>query len=145
MRTSFTRRACTGQASNQKSKWPLLFTFRRCDRSSSTRGTGHRLGVMPLEDRCVPAGFTVNSLLDTASPPAGVTTLRSAIIAANADHNTDLAHPDTIGFSVAGTIALASQLPAITGAVSIQGPGASGLTVLLWRRPCLSTRRVKPS
>ena len=32
--------------------------------------------------------YTVNSLLD-ANPPAGVTTLRQAITAANDDHNTN--------------------------------------------------------
>jgi len=45
--------------------------------------------MIRLEDRLAPAVFTVNSLLDTATPPAGTTTLRSAIAAANTDHNTD--------------------------------------------------------
>ncbi len=108
------------------------FFHRRPTSKSSGRPTAlRRLAVDRLEDRLVPASvFTVNSLLDTASPPTGVTTLRSAIVAANADHNTDSAHPDIITFSVTGSIALTSALPALTEAVSIQGPGASALTVL---------------
>jgi hypothetical protein len=89
-----------------------------------------RLKLVQLEDRVAPAMFTVNSLLDTATPPAGTTTLRSAITAANADNNSDPAHPDVIGFTVTGTIALAADLPAISGCLSIQGPGVAGLTVL---------------
>jgi hypothetical protein len=89
-----------------------------------------RLDVHRLEDRLAPATFTVNSLLDTASPPAGVTTLRSAILAADADNNTDPAHPDVINFSLSGTIPLTSALTALTGSVSIQGPGATSLSVL---------------
>ena len=68
-----------------------------------------RLGVEPLEDRCVPATFTVNSTADTAAPPAGTVTLRSAITQAEAD-----ATPDTINFaaSLTGqTIALTAALP----------------------------------
>ena len=68
--------------------------------------TRRRLAVDRLEDRLTPAAIVVNSLLDTAAPPAGVATLRSAIAAANADNNADPAHPDVIAFTVAGTIAL---------------------------------------
>ena len=108
-----------------------LFRRRPTSKSSAWPATQRRLAVDRLEDRLVPASvFTVNSLLDTASPPTGVTTLRSAITAANADHNTDSAHPDVITFSVTGSIALTSALPTVTDAVSIQGPGASALTVL---------------
>jgi hypothetical protein len=81
-----------------------------------------------LEDRLALSTYTVNSLLD-ANPPAGAMTLRQAIVAANADGNTDPAHPDVINFSVAGTITLASPLPALTGSVSVQGPGQASLTI----------------
>ncbi len=102
-----------------------------------SRGTARRrrstlLGVEALEDRLVPtsASFTVNSLADLANPGAGVTTLRSALTAAINDHNTNTNIPDVITFSVDGTIALTSALPVISNeAVSIQGPGASALTV----------------
>ena len=108
----------------------LRFHRRRTKKRSGQPGAVARLSMVRLEDRLAPAAFTVNSLLDTASPPSGVTTLRSAIAAANADNNTDPAHPDVIEFSAAGTIALGSALPAITGSLMIQGPGRGNLTVL---------------
>jgi CSLREA domain-containing protein len=82
-----------------------------------------------LEERMVLSTFTVNSLAD-ASPPAGAMTLREAILAANNDTTATAANPDIINFNVSGTIALNSQLPTITGDVTIQGPGASSLTLL---------------
>jgi predicted outer membrane repeat protein len=72
--------------------------------------------------------YTVNSLADI-NPPTGVTTLRQAILAANADTGSSPQHPDIIDFSVSGTISLNAALPAVTGNVSIQGPGASSLTI----------------
>src|SRR5205807_6327419 len=99
-------------------------------RHLSPKQSTRRLAVDRLEDRMVPAAFTVNSLLDTANPPSGVTTFRSAITAANADNNTDPLHPDVIVFTVAGKISLASVLPSISGDLFVQGPGAGNLTVL---------------
>jgi hypothetical protein len=87
-----------------------------------------RVGLEPLESRMVLSTYTVNSLLDV-SPPPGDTTLRQAIIAANNDNNTDPMHPDIINVTVDGTISLSSSLPTLTGSVSIQGPGASSLTI----------------
>jgi hypothetical protein len=112
-----------------------LFNRRRHPSKPHVR---RRLAVGRLEDRLTPSTFTVNSLLDTASPPAGVTTLRSAIAAADADNVTDPTHPDVINFSVTGTIALNSALPNLTDCVAIQGPGASSLTVL---GPGISTQQ----
>ena len=54
------------------------------------------LSVGQMEDRCVPATFVVNSAQDIAAPPPGVVTLRSALLAANADTT-----PDTITFAPA--------------------------------------------
>jgi hypothetical protein len=99
-------------------------------RKSGKRQGQRRLSIDRLDDRLTPSTFNVNSLLDTASPPSGVTTLRSAIAAANADNNADPAHPDVINFSVGGTIAVESGLPPITGSLSVQGPGAGDLTLL---------------
>src|SRR5579883_1259986 len=93
-------------------------------RQRSAARTGRRLGIEVLEDRVVLSTYTVNSLLDV-NPPPGSMTLRQAIQSANADGNTDPLHPDVINFSVAGTITLSSQLQALTGSVSIQGPGRS--------------------
>lgn len=82
----------------------------------------------------------VNSTLDVADGADGLCTLREAITAANTDtasgatageceagSNSD---SDTISLTgVAGTITLASALPNITADVSINGPGASQLTI----------------
>src|SRR5262249_39803647 len=74
-----------------------------------------------LEDRLTPTTYHINSLFDDGS--AG--TLRWAINQANADPD-----PDTIDFRVTGTIRLGgAALPAITGDVTITGPGAANLTV----------------
>jgi hypothetical protein len=80
-----------------------------------------------LEDRCVPATFTVNSTADLAAPPAGTVTLRSAITAANTT-----AGADTINFDAAltgQTITLTATLTAITDQVTITGLGQKALTV----------------
>jgi hypothetical protein len=100
----------------------------RESRSCFRRRGRNRLNLEVLEGRVVLSTYTVNSLLD-ANPPAGVTTLREAIIAANNDHSTNPQNPDIIYFAVDGTIALESALPALTGSVEIEGPGATGLTI----------------
>jgi hypothetical protein len=76
-----------------------------------------------LEDRTVPSkvNLTVTSLADS-----GPGTLRAAILAADAGSHSD---QFTIGFSVAGKIDLQSPLPDLNNSISIQGPGASSLTV----------------
>src|SRR5260370_34676278 len=81
----------------------------------------------PLEDRCVLSTITVNSITDTAAPPAGTVTLRSAITQAEAD-----ATPDTINFaaSLTGqTITLTAALPVLTKGETITGLGATSLLV----------------
>lgn len=84
-----------------------------------------RFRVESLEDRLAPALFTVNTLADENNGiDAGGVSLREAIAAANAT-----AGPDTIDFSVTGTIPLTSALPTITGALDVAGPGAANLTV----------------
>jgi hypothetical protein len=79
-----------------------------------------RLALEPLEDRAVPAPFTVTNLAPTDSG-----SLRQAILDANAT-----AGPDTIVFQpgLSGTITLFGQLN-ITDSVSIEGPGASVISV----------------
>jgi len=74
-----------------------------------------------MEDRVVPSTITVTSLDD-----GGPGTLRAAIVQANGD-----TEPDEITFasSLTGTINLTSALPSLLGTVSIEGPGASSLTV----------------
>jgi predicted outer membrane repeat protein len=65
------------------------------------------------------ATFDVNNTNDS-----GAGSLRQAILDANA-----AVGPDTIMFSVTGTITLASTLPSISEDVTIDGPGASSLTI----------------
>lgn len=73
--------------------------------------------------------FEVNSTADGDDGSCGAAgvgngcTLREAIAASNQDPG------GTIGFAVTGTITLASELPAISGKVKIDGPGAAQLTV----------------
>jgi parallel beta-helix repeat protein len=84
-----------------------------------------RLVVQTLEDRTTPATFVVTSAADS-----GTGTLRDAINFANGS-----AGPDTITFDTAGTFAtpqtidLLTALPNISNELTIQGPGATNLTV----------------
>jgi hypothetical protein len=87
-----------------------------------------RLHLESLEDRCVPATLTVTSPADTATPPAGTVTLRSALVQAETDPG-----PDTITFAPAllgMTLVLdGTALPTLTRGETITGPGASRLTI----------------
>jgi hypothetical protein len=87
-----------------------------------------RLAVVPLEDRCTPATFTVTTVLDNgdnSTPLSG--SLRAAIISANTT-----AGDDTITFNITGTgvqaIALKNELPAITEGVTLDGTTQPGST-----------------
>jgi hypothetical protein len=95
---------------------PTLGTHRR---QRSLRPTTHRPGLEVLEDRCLPSTFTVTNLLDT-----GAGSLRAAVAAANANPGAD-----AIDFATTGTIALTSGQLDITDSLTINGPGASALTV----------------
>lgn len=81
------------------------------------------------------ATITVNALTDAADATAGdgvcetaaangVCTLRAAIQESNAN-----AEPDTINFSVTGTITVASNLPAITAELAINGQSPGSIVV----------------
>ena len=78
-------------------------------------------GPERLEGRVVPAAITVMSPGDS-----GPGSLRAAITQADVDTT-----PDTIMFapSVTGTITLLSALPDLSADITIDGPGASVLTV----------------
>jgi hypothetical protein len=90
--------------------------------------TRTRPGLEPLEGRLVlSTTYTVTTLADVAT--AGQTTLRQAITSADSDGNANPASPDVINFAIIGDIALNSALPAISGALAIEGPGASSLTI----------------
>jgi hypothetical protein len=93
------------------------------------------LGIWAFSSPASAATITVNSLGDPGGPSAtGSCVLRDAITASNTGmpQNGCLAGsaPDTIQFSVTGTIALASTLPTVTGSLTITGPTAApGITI----------------
>ena len=91
-----------------------------------------QLTLERLEDRTVlsssPVVLTVNTWADDPSgPTAGYTTLRDAITQAD----NDPANSYAINFSVSasGTIDLTSPLPDLSNSITLNGPGASNLTV----------------
>jgi titin len=102
---------------------------------------GYRLLVEPLEDRLAPATtFTVNSLGDSNTGIAAthMGTLRWVINQANAGMTGTGTTPDTINFSVAGTISVGNiglgALPALVDEATIDGttaPGWTGIPVVI--------------
>src|SRR5262249_55409763 len=115
--------------------------FRSFSKLRRNQATGPRVRgrflpqIERLEDRRVPA-FLVNTLADTVDADPAVTSLREAILGANANPGAD-----TIQFSVAGTINVLSQLPFLsdpTGGTSILGtsaPGYAGTPVVKLQGP----------
>jgi hypothetical protein len=94
---------------------------------SSKRPTGKaRLALQRLEERAVPATFTVTNIND-----AGVGSLRAAIGLANANPDADIINFDAGIFSTPRTINLANLSGQLTvsNPVTINGPGANLLTV----------------
>jgi CSLREA domain-containing protein len=87
---------------------------------STTSFNTRSLRFEPLEDRRLLAVISVDNLNDS-----GAGSLRAAIDATNLTAGI----PDEITFSVTGTINIASQLPTITDALTITGPGANLLTI----------------
>ena len=85
------------------------------------------VGASPAFAQCAGTSCTVTTSSDDAGGSiANQTTLRDAIAYANANAGT------TVGFSSSlanATIALGAALPAINANVTIDGSGASGLTV----------------
>src|SRR5947209_12948377 len=94
---------------------PPVATFRR----STHRPCTARLGVEALDDRCLPSTFTVTNLLDS-----GAGSLRAAVH--DAEFNPGA---DDIAFAVTGTIGLTSGELLIEDSLTINGSGASALTV----------------
>ena len=85
------------------------------------RAVPTRLSVEHMEDRTVPATFTVHNLAD-----AGAGSLRAAVVAANANPGADV-----IAFtpSLQGTVALTSGELGVTDDLRVDGPGAGRLAV----------------
>ena len=78
-----------------------------------------------LEERVLLSGmtYTVDQTTDTGAGSGNSGDLRYTITQANDNPGS------TIVFAVSGTIALGSELPDLTANVTIEGPGASNLTV----------------
>jgi CSLREA domain-containing protein len=89
----------------------------------------------PVFPKAPAAAILVNSLADGAPANNGQCTLREALLNAIGDNqsgSTDCvagSGPDTITFSVNGTINLTGVLPDISQSLTITGPGANLLTV----------------
>jgi hypothetical protein len=97
----------------------LMLFPRRRSAGSARKPLPVRLNLEPLENRTVPATFSVTTVADS-----GMGSLRQAILDANA-----AAGPDDIDFTVAGTIQLTSgALPALTDQLDIDGSTAPGFT-----------------
>src|SRR5262249_36957165 len=94
---------------------PAVARFRR----SPPRPHLPRLGIEALDDRCLPSTFTVTNLFDSGSG-----SLRQAVSAPNANPRAD-----STAVAVTGTSGLTSGQLDITDSVTINGPGASALTV----------------
>jgi hypothetical protein len=106
--------------------------FSRMIRSSQARTyrlpqSGHyrcgriRLSVEVLEDRNLLSVYTVDGVGDRGQGLGFAGDMRYCITQAQGG--------DTINFAVNGTIDLLSALPTLTRGISIQGPGASLMTV----------------
>ena len=111
-------------------KWQFGFSARRPGegRRAAARGKARRGRLWRpegLEDRLLLSGqiYTVDATTDTGAGSGTSGDLRYAITQANANPGS------TIQFAVSGTIALASELPTISADLTINGPGASNLTV----------------
>src|SRR5436190_22657936 len=90
---------------------------------ASVRKPKARLTLEALEDRAVPATWSVTTLTDTSDRSAGLS-LRAAITQANASPEAD-----TIQFAVAGTINLGGALPDLAGQLTIDAGTGGSVTV----------------
>ena len=95
---------------------------------STFRSRRTRPGLEPLEDRCIPAVFSVNSLADVLNPGPGIVTLRSAIQQANmtaGGNSIELTLPGTYRLTLAGT---PGETDNVAGELAIL-PGGGDLTI----------------
>lgn len=95
--------------------------------SHRRQGSG-RAAVETCEPRMMLTTFVVDSPLDTVDASDGQTTLREAINQANANAGLDTV-TFNIGSGTATTISLASTLPTINDAITIDGSTQPGITI----------------
>ena len=115
-----------------RDQWWLFQTpcLRSARRKRSDASLFRRLRIESLEDRRLLAVVTVDTLADTVNFSDGVTSLREAVFATNL-----VGGADTIEFAAAltsggpATILLTQGELAITDSLTINGPGASLLTL----------------
>jgi hypothetical protein len=96
------------------------------------RSNRSRLLLQPLEDRTTPTTFTVNTTADAGNGSGTSGDLRYCINQANSAAGADTITFDATVFSSAQTITLNSQLPQLSstgGAITINGPGSTKLTI----------------
>ncbi len=116
--------------------WTRQWYIRAVTRTIRKKPYQVRLAVEVLEDRWVPAMIMVNNPTDT--PVAGKTDLRQAIAQATTTNGDDTITFDATAFNnfstpqtitLGGTQLDLTNAAAITGALTIQGPGANLLSV----------------
>jgi len=105
----------------------LRTTFITTPRSRFARRFHARLRLRPMEDRAVPAAFTVNALTDTGAGSGTTGDIRFCIQQANDEIN--FPGPDTVTFAVNGKITLTVGELFISAPLTINGPGADKLTI----------------
>lgn len=96
-------------------------------RKATGRRRAARLGLEVLEDRAVPAVFTVNTLADTIDNNPNVTSLREAVRAANARDGADEVQFAT---KLEGAVILTSGRIRITSPLIIAAPDLNEVTVV---------------
>src|SRR4051794_6678231 len=87
-----------------------------------------RLRLWHLEDRAVPAAFTVNALTDTGAGSGSAGDLRYCLTQANATIGADTINFDPTVFASAKTITLGGAELPVTDSVTVNGPAPP------WRR-----------
>jgi hypothetical protein len=95
----------------------------------SIRTLRTRLFVSPLEDRTVPATFTVNATSDSGTGSGTSGDLRYCVTQSNAATGPNTINFDTTLFASPQTITLGSVLPTFTQPVTLQGTSARNVLI----------------
>src|SRR3954454_9091896 len=105
---------------------PFTRSF-RSPRRSPARRRSTRLFLEALEERAVPATFTVNTLADTIDNNPNITSLREAVRAANARTGAD---DIEFASNLEGAIILSAGRIRITSPLSINAPDLSEVAIV---------------